>query len=166
MATPTEHRSLPNAASEDLDAKIGDIAMMRLADLRASWLRHLGQPPPKRLSRDLMVRGIAYKLQERRFGGLSKSALRMFERLRRHDGSNADLLPKRTRSMKPGSKLIRDWGGATYTVLVLDHGFEWQGETYRSLTQIAQAITGAHWSGPRFFGLTESIKSPSPRRGG
>jgi hypothetical protein len=166
MATPNEHGSLPTATGDVLDAKIVDLAKMSIVDLRATWLKHLGQAPPKRLSRDLMARGIAYKLQERRFGGLSKSAHRMIDRFRRHDESSGDSLPKRTRSMKPGSKLIRDWGGATHTVLVLDDGFEWQGEAYKSLTQIARAITGAHWSGPRFFGLADSIKSPTPRWSG
>lgn len=166
MATPTAYRSLPNAAGDDLYAEIGNLAMMSLVDLRTSWCKHLGQPPPKRLSRDLMVRGIAYKLQERRFGGLSKSAHRTIERLRRHDGSGERSPPKRTRSMKPGSKLIRDWGGSTHTVLVLDKGFEWQGEKYKSLTQIARAITGARWSGPRFFGLAQRAAAPAPRGGG
>ncbi|MGB4866749.1 MAG: DUF2924 domain-containing protein [Hyphomicrobium sp.] len=58
---------------------------------------------------------------------------------------------------------MRDWRGTTHTVLVLDNGYEWQGELYRSLTQIAQAITGAHWSGPRFFGLAKRSTIHVPR---
>jgi hypothetical protein len=65
--------------------------------------------------------------------------------------------------MKPGSKLIRDWRGVTHTVLVLENGYEWNGETFNSLSQIARAITGAHWSGPRFFGLAERSAPPLPQ---
>jgi len=55
--------------------------------------------------------------------------------------------------LKPGTRLLREWGGKTHTVIVLDDGFEYDGERYPSLTQIARRITAAHWSGPRFFGL-------------
>jgi hypothetical protein len=96
------------------------------------------------------MRGITYKLQERPLGGLSKSIMRKLERL------NFDLeasdAKKRTADFA-GTRLVLEWRGVTYTVLVHADGFEWNGRRYRSLTIVAREITGAHWSGPRFFGL-------------
>src|SRR5205823_10437464 len=62
--------------------------------------------------------------------------------------------------LKPGTRLLREWGGRTHTVIVLDDGFEFEGERHRSLTEIARRITGAHWSGPRFFGLRKAAAQP------
>jgi hypothetical protein len=67
--------------------------------------------------------------------------------------------------LKPGAKLLREWHGKTHTVLVLEEGFEWRGKRWRSLSEIAQAISGAHWSGPRFFGLTSKATRPEVHRG-
>ena len=164
MPIADENCSLPVADRCELDAKVVDLAKLSIANLRAVWLECVGQLPPKRMSRDLMVRGIAYKLQEHRFGGLSKSALRTIARLQQTQEFSDKSQPVRSISMKPGSKLIRDWRGTTHTVLVLDNGYEWQGELYRSLTHIANAITGAHWSGPRFFGLAKRAARRVPRR--
>jgi hypothetical protein len=57
--------------------------------------------------------------------------------------------------LKTGARLVRQWRGRTHSVLVLEDGFEYEGQRYRSLTMIADRITGAHWSGPRFFGVTK-----------
>jgi len=103
-----------------------------------------------RIGHELLMRGITYKLQERPLGGLSKSIMRKLERL------NFDLeasdAKKRTADFA-GTRLVLEWRGVTYTVLVHADGFEWNGRRYRSLTIVAREITGAHWSGPRFFGL-------------
>jgi Protein of unknown function (DUF2924) len=61
--------------------------------------------------------------------------------------------------LKTGATLVRQWRGRTHTVLVREDGFEYDGERYRSLTVIAERITGAHWSGPRFFGLTKRARA-------
>src|ERR1700730_11745116 len=98
------------------------------------------------------MRGITYKLQERPLGGLSKSIIRKLERLNRDSEADAQK-PARPTSLKAGTRLVREWRGVTYTVLVHAEGFEWNGRRYRSLTIVARAITRAHWSGPRFFGL-------------
>lgn len=112
--------------------------------------------PPKRLSRDMMLRGIAYKLQERALGGLSKSVQRLIS-------AGAEFVPSPDLGRKaprvtvsPGTQLVREWNGQTHTVLVLANGVEWRGQRYRSLSVVAREITGAHWSGPRFFGLTST----------
>jgi hypothetical protein len=135
----------------ELASKLTSLASLTIFELRNEWRRHHRMPPPKRLSRDLLIRGIAYKLQERVWGGLPPSALKKLERFRSRTETKSP-----PPSLRPGTKLIRDWGGTTHAVIVLKTGFEWRGKTYRSLSTIAKAITGAHWSGPRFFGLRQT----------
>ena len=131
-----------------------DEVMVRLRsvtifELRQEW-RHLHRmSPPKRLSRDLLIRGIAYKLQEAAYGGLTKAELRQLIKL----GTARSGTAAPTTKLNPGSKIVRDWHGATHVVIVQKSGFEWNGKQYKSLTAIAREITGVRWSGPRFFGL-------------
>jgi hypothetical protein len=127
-------------------------------ELRGEWRRQHRMPPPMRLSRDLLMRGITFKLQERLFGGLSKSIVRKLEGLNFDSETNSAHKPPPI-SLKAGIRLIREWRGVTHTVLVQPQGFEWNGRRYRSLTIVAQKITGAHWSGPRFFGLRKGGRS-------
>ena len=142
----------------DLTADLARLEQLTLFDLRGEWRRLYRRPPPKRLSRDLLLRGMAYHLQERAFGGHSKSVLRKLE----HAGSAKADKPtvNAAPTPKPGTRLIREWHGVTHTVLVHADGAEWRGQRYRSLTTVARAITGAHWSGPRFFGLRSRRANP------
>ncbi len=145
-------------ASADLSERLTTLANLDAASLRAEWRRLYRSHPPKRAGRDLLARAIAYKLQERALGGLSAAAkrkLRAFaEQLETGDGTAFDA----GIALKPGAKLVREWGGDTYVVIALEDGFEFDGRRYRSLSQIAREITGAHWSGPRFFGLKRAPK--------
>lgn len=136
----------------DLLLKLG---AMPPAELRAAWREQYRRPAPD-LGPDLLRRGIAWRIQERSAGKLSPATRRDIERM--IAGLNAGEEPAKARSsrLKPGTRLIRSWGGTVHQVLVLEDGFEHQGRRYRSLSQIACAITGAHWSGPRFFGLKAS----------
>ena len=133
------------------------LTALTIFELRGEWRRLHRSPPPKRLSRDLLIRGIVYKYQERAYGGLSKAAVRKLERV------NADLLSRGeiklapAISLRPGTRLVREWHGFTHTVLVIADGVEWRGRRYRSLSVVAWEITGAHWSGPRFFGLKQRV---------
>src|ERR1700731_3940241 len=122
-------------------------------ELRGEWWRLHRASPPMRLSRDLLMRGITYKLQERPLGGLSKSIIRKLERLNLDSQASDAQKPAPPISLTADTRLVREWRGVTYTVLVHAGGFKWNGRRYRSLTIVARAITGAHWSGPRFFGL-------------
>ena len=136
----------------DIAAEIIRLESLALDRLREEWRRLHQTPPPKRLSRDILLRGITYKLQEYAFGGLSKTILR---KLQTSPPTEA-LASKKRRprpSFKPGTRLVREWHGVTYTVVILADGVEWRGQRYRSLSVVAREITGAHWSGPRFFGL-------------
>jgi hypothetical protein len=132
---------------------------LTIFELRDEWRRLHRAPPPMRLSRDLLMRGITYKLQERPLGGLSKSILSKLERLNRDSEAREAHKPVPAISLKAGTRLVREWRGVTHTVVVQAQGFEWNGRRYRSLTIIAHEITGAHWSGPRFFGLRKGGRS-------
>jgi hypothetical protein len=115
-----------------------------------------GRTPPADLSKDLLGRMIAWRLQERAFGGLDRESLTFLDSLARHGGS-----PRR--QLKPGTVLVRDYRGQRHTVTVAPNGFDWQGTIYPSLSAIARAITGTAWSGPRFFALARRNGAPPAR---
>ena len=133
-------------------AEIIRLESLALDRLREEWRRLHQTPPPKRLSRDLLLRGNTYKMQENAFGGLSKAVLRKLQ-----TSVSSEVLPAKKRrprpSFKPGTRLVREWHGVAHTVVILADGIEWRGRRYRSLSVVAREITGAHWSGPRFFSL-------------
>jgi hypothetical protein len=140
--------------------EIARLAGLPTPALRAAWRRRYRTEAPASLSRDLLVRALAYKLQERAHGGLSQSAKRALHALApTRAAARAAAAAPRAR-LKPGARLVRDWHGEAHTVFVLADGFAYRGQRYRSLTQIAKAITGVHWSGPRFFGVSERRRTP------
>lgn len=122
------------------------------AELRSEW-RRLYRSQPPRLSRDLLIRAIAYRIQELRYGGLSKATRRKLAALVNAPQSEGEIAPETAQKISRGARLVREWNGRTHTVTVQEEGFIYAGRSYRSLTAIAREITGAHWSGPRFFGL-------------
>ncbi len=146
--------------SLDVATRVNTLASLDSAQLRAEWRRLYRSHPPKGLSRDLLIRAIAYKLQERAVGGLGKATLRRLKSVTRKLKAEGKLVSDRRLSLKSGARLVREWGGETHSVLVLEDGFEYRGQRYRSLSQMALLITGAHWSGPRFFGIE---RTPKPR---
>ena len=136
-----------------LDWEICSLADLPVISLRARWRELFKVEPAARLSRDLLCRAIAHRLQESSQGGLSKKARRQITKhikeLADHGAISVPIRP----DLKPGTKLIREWRGRTHQVEVLVDGFTWEGNCYRSLSQIAREITGTRWSGPRFFGV-------------
>ena len=141
-------------ASIDIAAELARLEELTNFELRSEWRRLHHMQPPKSLSRDLLLRGITYQLQERALGGLSKSILRKLTGTG-PEASSAECRKTAPRTViKPGTRLIREWNGDTHIVLVHADGVEWRGTRYRSLSVVAREITGAHWSGPGFFGLT------------
>ena len=104
-----------------------------------------------------MKRSIAWRLQERLHGGLPPAKLRELDRFSEQLATEGDIDIGQSQSLKPGSRLVRHWHGNAYCVTVLEEGFEFEEQHYSSLTQIAREITGAAWSGPRFFGLTSRL---------
>ena len=130
--------------------------------LRRSWQRLHKVVPPASLSRDLLIRGIAYKLQEAAHGGLRPVARRRLAAWQ--DDRDAGGVPSAAAAspqFKPGAVLLRTWHGRTYRVEVTEEGFCFEDAIYPSLSLIARQITGAHWSGPRFFGLRRNSAVPT-----
>jgi hypothetical protein len=125
-------------------------------DLRFAWRRAYRSHPPKFLSRDLLELGIAWKLQERAFGGLSATVKRQLAELAHAIETKTDIAKSRRVSLRPGARLVRQWCGETHEVFVTEDGFLWRGKSWRSLSVIAREMTGTRWSGPRFFGLDKS----------
>ena len=144
-----------------MDNRLAQLPNLGSADLRQEW-RRLFRIEPPRLSRDIIMRAIAYRLQEIVHGGLSKAMQRRLAALASEFGIEGRVAALPPPKIKPGARLVREWQGRTYTVNVVESGFTFEGKTYRSLTSIAFEITGAHWSGPRFFGLTKTIASTTP----
>jgi hypothetical protein len=141
--------SSPRCSSPRSPHALEDVS---LDELRGEWRRIYRSEPP-RISRDLLIRGIGYRRQEIKHGGLGKSTGRKLKTLAKMFRTEGRVAPDPGLNVKPGARLVREWHGRTHTVTVTEDGFECAGTTYRSLTEVAKKITGAHWSGPRFFGL-------------
>lgn len=133
----------------DIAVEIARLESLAIDQLREEWRRLHQTPPPRRLSRDILLRGITYKMQENAFGGMSKAILRKLQPSKASPVKRRQPRP----SFKPGTRLLREWHGVTHSVVILADGVEWRGKRYRSLSVVARQITGAHWSGPRFFDL-------------
>jgi hypothetical protein len=124
-----------------------------IGQLRQQWRGLYKTQAPANLSHELLLRAVAYRMQEVALGGLRPARQRqlhqMAQQFNRIGAANTRARPE----LKPGTRLMREWQGRTYDVLVLDDGFSWQNTQYRSLSALARKITGVAWSGPRFFGL-------------
>lgn len=129
------------------------IAQKDPAGLAEEWARRYGAPAPS-ISPDLLRLGLAYKFQEQRQGGVSRTTKTIMKRAAvKTDTPDRPTMPPR--KLTPGTRLVRDWRGVGHTVTVLEEGFSYDGKQWSTLSAIAKAITSAHWNGPRFFGLTE-----------
>jgi len=135
------------------------LPVLSVEELRKEW-RRLYRSQPPRLSRDLLVRAIAYRIQELRFGGLSKPTSRKLAAIVQARRSGGEIAREGTPRIKAGARLVREWNGRTHTVTVEKEGFTYAGRGYRSLSAIAREITGARWSGPRFFGVVRKRSAP------
>ncbi|WP_083772304.1 DUF2924 domain-containing protein [Methylocella silvestris] len=133
-------------------AEVERFRALGLEALRQEW-RRLWRSEPPQISRDLFVLALGYRIQEIEHGGLGQAARRRLQTLGKALREKGRAVPPPGSDLKPGCRLIREWHGRSHSVTVLEDGFEYDGETYPSLTQIAKKITSAHWSGPRFFGL-------------
>ena len=155
LTGPGRRRGSDTPAHADVEHRLAGLADLSTRDLRAEWQRLYRAASP-RLSRDLLIRAVAYKLQEQAKGGPNAALKRRLRTLAGQRAAGNGLTAASATSLKPGARLIREWRGQTHTVAVTEDGFEYDGERFRSLSQIAKRITGAHWSGPRFFGLAKA----------
>jgi hypothetical protein len=124
-----------------------------IGELRQQWRGLYKTQAPRHFSRELLVRAVAYRIQELARGGLRPEPQRQLRRIAQQFKETGETAIRARAELKPGTRLMREWQGRTYEVLALDDGFSWQGTRYRSLSAIARQITGTAWSGPLFFGL-------------
>ena len=113
------------------------------------WKKTIPEQVPRRASLSFLRYVLAYETQSKDFGGLPAGFSKQLQKQVAGSRSKRSKLEP-----KPGGRLLREWNGITHVVDIGDDGYVWKGQSYRSLSAIAQAITGTHWSGPRFFGLT------------
>jgi hypothetical protein len=139
-------------ASVDLTRELERIQSLDVPAIRERWKELFGSAPSPLLGTVFMTRAIAYRIQERVLGGLKLSTQRILDRLEGDGATNPNKFVPRRRA-RAGAVLIRQWRGVRHRVTVLDNDVVYRGRHYKSLSEVARAITGTHWSGPLFFGL-------------
>ena len=144
-----------------VEAKLDLLPKTGIADLRIQYRELFRAEPPKAFGPDLLRRSIAHRIQEQAYGGLSREHQRLLDQLVRAAMTRPNGRLELARRIKPGSELVRTWNRHTHRIVVLASGFAYKGRTYRSLSEIAFAITGTKWNGPRFFGLRRSSNDES-----
>jgi Protein of unknown function (DUF2924) len=140
----------------DVSEQLTSLPEMNKAALGALWQEHFGAPPPEQTRRDLIIRILAYKIQEQALGGFSTATRRRLRQFASAMEKDPNSMISNTRVIKPGTRLIREWQGKSYKVTVANSGFDYDGQWYASLSEIARLITDTRWSGPLFFGLKGS----------
>ena len=149
--------------SNEISAKVAELPHLDPPKLRALWQELFGRPAHPKIRRDLMIPILAYRLQEKAYGGLKPSIRKRLAKLAGELVENPKAGLAQVPRIKSGTKLIREWKGEHHEVLVVDRGFEYHGNSYSSLSEIAREITGTRWSGPAFFGLRHSQKDRTIR---
>jgi hypothetical protein len=141
-----------------LRAEIAGLPALDLSALRLRWRNETGRTAPAHLPKYLLLRMLAYRMQANVYGDLDAATVKVLDRIARQKkreaaDRSAGIRRRPPRTLKPGTILVREWGGDLQRVAVLTEGYAWNGKTFRSLSTVAKAITGTQWSGPRFFGL-------------
>jgi hypothetical protein len=146
--------SLHSATDSDHIEEIERISGLDLAGVRSLWTATFKKVLPGGLTRDLLMRQLAWRIQEKAFGGHDAATLKILDAYARRDADKVVLF----RRLKPGTSVVREYQGVRHIVTITEGGFVWQGKAYDSLSAIAREITGARWNGPRFFGLRAAEK--------
>ena len=133
---------------ETLARGIAALTEATLADLKSRWRVLYGTEPPPRISRDLLTRAVAYRIQEKALGGLKPSTRRLLAKVAADASARRPIQVTPAPTLTPGTVLLRDWRGTQHQVIVREHGVEFQGKRYKSLSQVAHRITGSKCSWP------------------
>jgi hypothetical protein len=141
-----------NASREALSR----LPKLDIHELREEWRCLYKADVSPHLSRELLIRAVAYRMQEVALGGLRPELQRQLRQIAQNLKEGGQARIRLRPELKPGTRLIREWQGRTYEVMVLDACLSWQGTQYRSLSAIARKITGTAWSGPLFFGMKQN----------
>jgi hypothetical protein len=153
------------AADPQVEAELDRLPKMLIVDLRNRYREVFRAEPPKAFGPNLLRRSIAHRIQDRAYGGLAREHQRLLDQLVKAAQARPNGRLELPRRIKPGSELVRTWNRTTYRVVVLEKGFAWEAQIFSSLSEIALAITGTKWNGPRFFGLRSSSAKSDERVG-
>ena|ERR1700730_3866994 len=158
MEASSRDRARKPRTSEDLARDVASLSALEAATLRQRWKALFDADPSPRVGRSLMVSAISFRIQERALGGLKPATQRLLDRIVE---GRSEAAPERipTRRACAGTLLIREWRGVSHRVIVLDNDVVYRKRHYKSLSEVARAITGARWSGPLFFGLRRRAKA-------
>ncbi len=140
-----------------IKTEIARIRSLKIDDLRDLWRKTFKKEVPNALTKDLIARMLIWRLQEHTFGGFDRVTIKVLESYARGQPVGA----QRLRRLKPGTELVREYQGERHTVIVMKDGFLWRGVPYKTLSSIANRITGTNWNGHRFFGLRVAEKAPA-----
>ncbi len=146
---------------ETIRLRLASLKACSISELKQQWRTLYNCAPPHRISRELVTRAVAYRIQEQVHGGLKPSTRRLLIRLANDARSGRPLRPEPAAGAPAGTVLMREWHGVTHEVRVLDRGVLYKRKRYRSLTEVAKVITSAHWNGPQFFGLRSKRREAS-----
>lgn len=156
-------RRLPVTDGRTIESEVAQLRGLGPEGLRARWRSAFRRAAPVHLPKHLLFAMLAYRLQAEVMGDLDAETLRFLKQIDQASSKAAaapvaEQFEQRRRQLSPGTKLTREWNGQHHRVMVLDEGFAWEGVTYKSLSEIAKAITGTKWNGPRFFGLRDKTQ--------
>jgi hypothetical protein len=151
---------------ESVSKRLAELEHMATPDLREKWVQTFGHEDPRQASRSLLLHALSYNIQERAEGGLSAAVRRRLVRGTETGNTDPQPVTPTTPRLKPGCRLVREWGGAVHDVTVLDDGFAYRGNHHTSLSAIARIITGSSRSGPLFFGLRKTSGSTEGKSNG
>ena len=157
-----QDKTLPKS-HEALSRKLASIRSLPIKELKQQWRSLYNSEPPHRVSRELLIRAVAYRIQEQALGGLKPFTRKLLERLACDARSGRPLKLSPCASASAGTVLMREWQGIAHEVKVLDRGVLYERKRYRSLSEVARLITGARWSGPLFFGLRSKRQEATSR---
>ncbi len=152
--SPLKKREL---SPEKVESEVAALESLSHPELKARWHELYEVPCPPHMSRKFLLRAVAYRIQENAFGGLKKSMKRRLAKIAADIDTGSPIKPPKAK-IKPGTRLLREWNGTVHEVIVLESAVQYRGERWPSLSAVAREITGARWSGPRFFGLRESAR--------
>jgi len=138
-----------------MEAELSALGKLAIGDLKSAWTDRFNEDPPATRSRDLLVRLLAWQMQEEASGGLDAVTARKLRDIATALERDGSYEPKVRRDLSSGVVLTREWKGVIHKVTVTADGFQHRGQRYKSLSDIARTITGTRWSGPRFFGLEQ-----------
>jgi hypothetical protein len=156
-------RSIPDIMPDAIAQRLADLPTSSRLSLCELWKEHLKSGPPLHLRRHLMIQVLAYRLQEQAFGSVSEASLLRLRQLARVFETNSRSAVPVSPSLKPGTRLVRQWRDQVHLVNVEASGYEYQGVRYMSLSEIARLITGTRWSGPLFFGVKSEQRRNQPK---